>query len=136
MIAILQRLWHTQTFRVFWLANTVSGLGTSAYVMAMSWLTVKLYGSHGIALLALGYGVPQLLLELFGGAATDRTPRRKLYVLTETSLLLVAAVLWLTSIRGVVPLWMLVGGECLQRGDLSLRHPGPHGPDRGNGAGR
>lgn len=109
MMSILQRLWHTKTFRVFWLANTVSGLGTSAYVMAMSWLTVKLYGSHGIALLALGYGVPQLLLELFGGAATDRTPRRKLYVITETSLLLVAAVLWLTSMRGVVPLWMLVG---------------------------
>jgi MFS family permease len=104
----LPRLWSLSTFRAFWLASTLSNLGTSAYVMAMSWLTVRLYGSHGIALLALGYGIPQLLLELFGGVAADRTTRRRLYMATESTLLLVAAVLWLVSIKGVVPLWLLV----------------------------
>ncbi|MEB3234662.1 MAG: hypothetical protein VKM98_04465 [Cyanobacteriota bacterium] len=43
-------------YRYFWLSSTLSNLGTSAYVMALSWLTVRLYGPHGIALLALGYG--------------------------------------------------------------------------------
>jgi MFS family permease len=107
-LSALPRLWSLSTFRAFWLASTLSNLGTSAYVMAMSWLTVRLYGSHGIALLALGYGIPQLLLELFGGAAADRTARRKLYMATESALFLVAAVLWLVSIKGVVPLWLLV----------------------------
>lgn len=77
-LSALPRLWSLSTFRTLWLASTLSNLGTSAYVMAMSWLTVRLYGSYGIALLALGYGIPQLLLELFGGAAADRTARRKL----------------------------------------------------------
>lgn len=106
--SVLRELWAVKTFRAFWLAGTLSNLGTSAYLMAMTWLTVRLYGSHGIALLALGYGLPQLLLELFGGAATDRTPRRKLYGLTESSLCLLAAVLWLASIHGAVPLGLLV----------------------------
>ncbi|MEY2749962.1 MAG: hypothetical protein RLZZ168_1978, partial [Cyanobacteriota bacterium] len=50
----LQRLWRNRPFRQFWLANMISNLGTSAFVMAMTWLTVKSYGAHGIALLALG----------------------------------------------------------------------------------
>jgi len=104
----LRDLWTVNTFRAFWLAGTFSNLGTSAFLMALSWLTVRLYGSHGIALLALGYGLPQLLLQLFGGVATDRLPRRQLYGLTESSLCLLAGVLWLASICGTVPLWMLV----------------------------
>lgn len=104
----LQRLWRNRPFRSFWLANLISNLGTSAFVMAMTWLTVKSYGAHGIALLALGYGIPQFLLELVGGAATDRIPRRKLYLRTESALLLTALVLWIATTRGMVPLWLLV----------------------------
>lgn len=28
-------------FRTFWLANLISNLGTSAFVLAINWLTVK-----------------------------------------------------------------------------------------------
>ncbi len=104
----MRGLWGTRSFRVFWIASTLSALGTSAYVMALTWLTARFYGAHGIALLALGYGIPQILLELFGGAAADHMRRRKSYALTESSLLLVALLLWLVSTRGVVPLWLLV----------------------------
>ena len=104
----LQDLWNVKALRLFWLASTFSNLGSSAFLMAISWLTIRLYGSHGIALLALGYGLPQLLLQLFGGAATDRLPKRKLYGLTESSMFLLAALLWLSSISGNVPLWLLV----------------------------
>lgn len=36
-------------FRAFWLANMISNLGTSAFVLAITWLTVKQHGSAGIA---------------------------------------------------------------------------------------
>lgn len=104
----LQRLWHNLPFRRFWLANLISNLGTSAFVMAMTWLTVKSYGAHGIALLALGYGIPQCLLQVFGGATTDRTPRRLLFLRTQVALVLVALLLLLATTRGVVPLGLLV----------------------------
>jgi len=104
----LQRLWHNRPFRRFWLANLISNLGTSAFVMAMTWLTVKSYGAHGIALLALGYGIPQCLLQVFGGATTDRIPRRQLFLRTQSALLLTALVLLLATTQGMVPLWLLV----------------------------
>ena len=101
-------LWCNASFRRFWLANFVSNLGTSAYVMALSWLTVKAYGSAGIAAISLAYGLPQFLFEILGGAAADRICRRRLFQLTETAFLLAALLLWLASMRGSVPLWFLV----------------------------
>jgi hypothetical protein len=60
-------LFVIKSFRRFWVANIFSNLGTSAFVMALSWLTVKQYGAFGIASLALGYGIPQFCLQLIGG---------------------------------------------------------------------
>lgn len=112
------RLWRVKMLRHFWLASTVSNLGRSAFLMAICWLTVRLYGAHGIALLSLAYGVPQLLLQLFAGAATDRLARRQLYGLTESLLLLIAILLWLSSIGGNPSLWLLVA-VCLGNGVIS-----------------
>lgn len=107
-MSTLRGLVSNRSFRVFWIASTLSALGTSAYVMALTWLTARFYGAHGIALLALGYGIPQIMFELFGGAATDHMRRRKTYALTEGTLLVIAVLLWLVSTRGIVPLWLLV----------------------------
>ena len=108
LLSSARSLSQLRVFRRFWVANLVSNLGTSAFVMALSWLTVKTYGASGIAALALGYGVPQFVLEVVGGAAADRINRRRLFQLTETGFLVVALTLWLVSIGGTVPLWLLV----------------------------
>ncbi|MFM7269732.1 MAG: hypothetical protein ACKOZT_14315, partial [Cyanobium sp.] len=71
-IAAMADLLENSGFRAFWLANLLSNLGTSAFVLAINWLTVKQYGALGIATLALAYGVPQLLLQLVGGTLSDR----------------------------------------------------------------
>ena len=109
----MARLWANRPYRRFWLANVLSNLGTSAFVMAMTWLTVSHYGAHGIALLTLGYAIPQFLLQVFGGAATDRIPHRRLFLCTETGMTLGAVVLWLASTRGDVPLGLLVAVNAL-----------------------
>jgi hypothetical protein len=108
LLSTAHSLWQLRVFRRFWVANLVSNLGTSAFVMALSWLTVKTYGASGIAALALGYGVPQFLLEVVGGAAADRLSRRRLFQFTETGFLVVALMLWMASMHGTVPLWLLV----------------------------
>jgi MFS family permease len=77
--------------------------------MALSWLTVKQYGAFGIASLALGYGIPQFCLQLIGGSVADRLARRRLYAVTEVSLLAMAGILLMASVLGPVPLWLLVG---------------------------
>ena len=108
-LAQVADLFSIKSFRSFWLANIFSNLGTSAFVMAISWLTVKQYGAFGIASLALGYGIPQFCLQIIGGSVADRFARRRLYAITETSLLAAAGVLFLAAINGPVPLWLLVG---------------------------
>ena len=40
LLSSARSLWQLRDFRRFWVANLVSNLGTSAFVMAMSWLTV------------------------------------------------------------------------------------------------
>lgn len=104
----LQRLWGNGPYRTFWLANLISNLGTSAFVMAMTWLTVRSFGAHGIALLALGYGIPQFGLQVFGGAVSDRLARRRLFLCTEVCFLISALILWLATMQGAVPLGLLV----------------------------
>jgi len=94
-------------FRAFWLANLISNLGTSAFVLAINWLTVKQHGAAGIASLALAYGLPQMLLQLVGGTVSDRIDRRRLFGLTQSGLLLMAVLVLVASLRGLVPLWLL-----------------------------
>jgi len=94
-------------FRAFWLANLISSLGTSAYVLAINWLTVKQHGAAGIACLALAYGLPQMLFQLIGGTASDRIARRRLYACTQLGLLGIALLILMASLEGSVPLWLL-----------------------------
>ena len=94
-------------FRAFWLANLISNLGTSAFVLAINWLTVKQHGAAGIACLALAYGIPQMLLQLVGGTVSDRLDRRRLFGLTQSGLLVMAVLILIASLRGLVPLWLL-----------------------------
>ena len=94
-------------FRTFWLANLISNLGTSAFVLAINWLTVKQHGAAGIATLALAYGLPQMLLLLVGGTVSDRIDRRRLFGLTQAGLLLMAVLILIASFQGLVPLWLL-----------------------------
>lgn len=94
-------------FRAFWLANLTSNFGTSAFVLAINWLTVKQHGAAGIACLALAYGLPQMLLQLVGGTVSDRLDRRRLFALTQTGMLLVALLILSASLQGLVPLWLL-----------------------------
>ena len=106
-VAAMADLLENSGFRAFWLANLLSNLGTSAFVLAINWLTVRQYGALGIASLALAYGLPQLLLQLVGGTISDRINRRHLYSITESAMLLVAVLILVASLHGLVPLWLL-----------------------------
>ena len=94
-------------FRAFWLANLISNLGTSAFVLAITWLTVKQHGSAGIATLALAYGLPQMLLQMVGGTLCDRIDRRRLFAITQSGMLIAALLILAASFQEIVPLWLL-----------------------------
>jgi MFS family permease len=109
--AAMAELLRLPGFRRFWLANLLSNLGTSAFVLAITWLTVKQHGAAGIATLALAYGLPQMLLQLVGGTLSDRLSRRWLFGITQLGLALVALLILAASLQGLVPLWLLAAAN-------------------------
>lgn len=88
------RSFRRPAFRRMALANVVSVTGTWMQMIAQSWLVLELTGSTT----ALGGSVaiqaaPRVVLGLWGGAVVDRLDKRRVLILTQVVLAVVAAAL-------------------------------------------
>src|ERR671920_2066271 len=84
-----------RNFRRFASANLVSNTGTWMQRIGQDWLGLQLSDDSGVALgliTALQFG-PSLLLSMYGGVLADRYPKRRLLVVTQTLMGLLALVL-------------------------------------------
>lgn len=78
-------------FRLFWLGNLVSSIGVWMQHLAQAWLLLELTDSP----LVLGVGGflsfgPTLVLSLVGGTLADRLDRRRLLIVTQAVMMLLA----------------------------------------------
>jgi predicted MFS family arabinose efflux permease len=91
--AALRALNH-RDFRLFWLGQSVSSIGSWMQSVGLSWLVLELTGSpFRLGLVsALQFG-PVLLFSAVAGVVVDRTPKRRLVLATQTALMLPALVL-------------------------------------------
>ena len=95
------RALRVRNFRIYASANLVSLTGTWMQRIGQDWLVLQLSGDSGIALgliTALQFG-PTLLLSMYGGVLADRYAKRRLLVITQ-------------ALMGVLA--------------LAARHPGRH----------
>ena len=93
-------------FRVFWSGQLVSQLGTWMQRVGQAWLVLELTNSAlklGI-ITALQFS-PVLVFSVLAGAVVDRVVKRRLLVLTQTVLMLQAAILTVLVWTGVVRYW-------------------------------
>lgn len=93
-------------YRVYFLGQTVSLIGTWMQTTAQAWLVLKLTGSP----LALGtvttlQFLPITLFTLIGGAFADRVPKRRVLMLTQALAMLQAFALGALVLTGTVQLW-------------------------------
>lgn len=75
--------------------------------IAQDWLVVQLTAASGIAVgttVALQF-LPMLLLSLWGGVIADRFPKRRVLVITRSSMGMVSLVLGLLAVTGVAAVW-------------------------------
>ena len=83
---------RSRNFRLFWLAQIVSTIGTSLQVIAEGYLIYELTDSTfwlgAVGFIAL---LPVVPISLAGGVLIDRLPRRKLLLVTQIGLMLQAA---------------------------------------------
>ena len=109
------RALRVRNFRRYASANLVSLTGTWMQRIGQDWLVLQLSGDSGVALgliTALQFG-PTLLLSMYGGVLADRYAKRRMLLITQALMGLLALVLGILVATGAVELWhvfLLAGG--------------------------
>jgi MFS family permease len=97
---------NQRDFRVFWLGQLVSLVGTWMQRVGQAWLVLELTNSPlKLGLITSLQFAPVLLFSLPGGAIVDRIRKRRLLMLTQTILMLQACVLTVLVWTGHVQYW-------------------------------
>ena len=99
---------RNRNYRLFFVGQLVSLVGTAMQVVAQSWLVLTLTDS-GVALgvtAALQF-LPMLVLGIWGGVIADRFDKRRVLVVTQVVAGLLALALWLLVVTGAVAIWMV-----------------------------
>ena len=100
------RALNHRDFRLFWIGQSISSIGSWMQSVGLSWLVLELTNSPfrlGVVS-ALQFG-PVLLLSAIAGVVVDRTPKRPLILATQTALMVPAFALAALSWGGWVRYW-------------------------------
>ncbi len=94
---------------MFATGQVISNSGTWMQRVAQDWLVLQLTHGSGTALgIATGLQfLPMLLFSLWGGAIADRYPKRRILMLTQTVMGLLAFILGLLAVTGAVRIWQV-----------------------------
>lgn len=99
---------RTPIFRMLWIASFASNVGTLMQSVGASWLMTSLSPSM-TPLVQTAVNLPTFLLALPAGALADVLDRRKLLLVTQLWMLLVATLLGCLTISGIMTPWLLLG---------------------------
>jgi MFS family permease len=84
-----------RNFRLFWLGQTLSLVGSWMQTMAQGWLALELSNSAlVVGLVAAAASLPIVLLSVAAGVVVDRSDKLRLVTVAQTLLLIEAAALW------------------------------------------
>jgi MFS family permease len=98
-----------RNFRLFVVGQGVSLIGFWMQSVAQGWLVYRLSGSPlALGVVAFAAYLPILCLAPFAGVIADRTSRRRLLLLTQTLLMLLALTLGLLVARGLATVGLVV----------------------------
>src|SRR4051795_12502154 len=99
---------ESRDFRLLTVGSIVTGLGTQAGLVALPHQVYVISRSAFLTgLLGLVELGPLIALSLFGGALADRFDRRRLLLMGQIALGLVASGLAAAALLGTPPLWLL-----------------------------
>ncbi len=97
------RAFRHRNFRLFFVGQFTSVIGTWMQRVAQAWLVLKLTNSSmWLGLVSFSTYMPIVLLGLFAGAVVDRSERRRLLVVTQALLMISAFLLAALNWAGVV----------------------------------
>ena len=106
--AALRALRH-RNFQLFFGGQLISLIGTWMDQVAESWLVYRLTGSSLLlGTVAFAGQIPVFLLAPIGGAVADRFDRRRILVITQSCMMVLAGILSAVTLTGVVKVWHVI----------------------------
>lgn len=109
MLKNIFRTLRYRNFRLFFIGQNISLVGTWMQQVAMGWLVYRL--THSALLLgvvAFAGQVPTFILSPLGGVAADRMDRHRLLFITQTVSMLQALVLSVLVFTGKIQVWHII----------------------------
>jgi MFS family permease len=96
-------------YRLWFAGQIVSLVGTWMQSTAQQYLIYQITASPAyLGLVGFVGGVPTLLFTLFGGVIADRIPRRRLLVITQASMMILAFILAILTFTDTVRPWHIL----------------------------
>jgi len=96
-------------FRLWFSGQIVSLIGTWMQSTAQGYLVYELTGSPiMLGIVGFANGIPVWLFSLYGGIIADRISRRKMLIITQSSMMILAFILAVLTFTGTVQAWHIV----------------------------
>lgn len=103
------RAFRHRNFRLFFVGQAVSLVGSWMQSVAQAWLVLELTNEPlMLGLVAAAQWLPVLVLGLFGGLIADALPKRQTLIVVEALMGVLAIVLGLLTFAGIVQVWMVL----------------------------
>ena len=111
-------------FRLLWLGLMISIAGTQMQIWALFW-HIRTLTDQPIALVGVGLAriLPLVIFSLVGGAVADVVNRRRLLLVTQTAMTLLALTLTVLTLRGSITLWQIYLLTALQATAVAFDTP-------------
>jgi MFS family permease len=100
------RALRNRNFRLFWSGNFLSNIGTWMQNVAQGWLVLTLTNSaFWLGVVGFAGSIPFLFFSLFGGVIADRVNKRRLLLVTQTAMMLLAFLLAGLAYFRIIGVW-------------------------------
>jgi len=105
-VPLAMRALRNANFRLFWSGNFLSNIGTWMQNVAQGWLVLTLTNSaFWLGVVGFAGSIPFLFFTLFGGVIADRVDKRRLLMVTQTVMMLLAFLLAALTYWKVINVW-------------------------------
>jgi MFS family permease len=99
-----------RNFRLFYIGQTVSLLGSWMQSVALSWLVLMLTNSaFYLGVMSALQALPILIFSFLGGVVADQSHKQRLLYLTQGGMMAVALVLGYLVVSNLLSIWLLCG---------------------------
>ena len=116
-----------RNYRLYFIGNGISFIGTWMQQIAAYWLILQLTNSPvAVGVLALVQTLPITVLALVGGAIADRVDLRRMIVTCESALACIAAILAVLALTGTIEAWQIYVLGFAQGVAIALDAPARH----------